>query len=83
MILPKGNGPIVLLHSSIFLRDCIQFRVMAACNSSIAETAVSVELRQLLEACYCNSYSPISSDQLVELYHRIEEVVVAIYSECM
>ena len=27
-----GNGPIVLLHSSIFLRDCSQCRVMVACQ---------------------------------------------------
>ena len=29
------------------------------------------------------SYSPISSDQLVELYCRRAEVVVVIYSECV
>ena len=29
------------------------------------------------------SYSPISSDQLVELYCRRAEVVVAIYSKCI
>ena len=29
------------------------------------------------------SYSPISSDQLVELYCRRAEVVVAIYSKCV
>ena len=29
------------------------------------------------------SYSPISSDHLIELYRRRAEVVVAIYSKCV
>ena len=45
--------------------------------------AVRVERRQSLEAFAIELYSPISSDQLVELYCRRAEDTAAIYSKCV
>ena len=45
--------------------------------------AVRVRRMKTVTRSLLLSYSPISSDQLVELYCRRAEVAVAIYSKCV